>query len=710
MLWIWIWWWVARAWSQGLVEVGELELGTASAEAVEEAKQALVHRDFDRAAVLWGALAEAGGGTAARAAQAVALYEAGELGRARAVAEQVLAQQPDHLGAGNVLGLALVDGGRVAEGLQRLDATRARAEQAGAAGVVAMVQVNRGLALLDQGDATAARAAFQDGLARAEAAADPVTAAAAKEGLAAVDGLVGSDRGVGALLGKGAVAQARAEAERRANVAVTRRERVNAGLDLAAVLRAEGRLDTAAGKLEEVLREARASGMRREVAVALGQLGLVHALAGRFPLAADALRQAAEEARTGGYRVVEVDARCELGLVLVHLDRLGEAEAEQRAAGLLLAGMNYPQGVARQAELGGAIAAAKGDVRTADAALAQAIAWHEKLGRNLDAARVATQLAAAWRPADPAASQRWAERAHRLFAAAGEPLGPAHVALACALADARARRLPEALGGFATAAELAEKVGSDRGRTLAAISRENAARTLVMLGAGPDVARIAAEQGIDALVKRQAELKEAFDHYDQGLAAYSEGRYADARQAFAEARQGFERLGETAYAQRSRRAAAWSQYNAAVAMPTAQALPVWAQLVEETTQIDDPELYTRVYAAAALAAHALQQGDPLARLQECARMAERQGLRDVAARCHGAVAEQPGELEARARAARTAHAFAPGDPASVYALYVVAVDAFNEERYPLARELATLARPSAGALAAQLDEILASTR
>lgn len=708
---VWLWWlYFAQAWAQGLVEVGELELGSAPAEAVQEAQQALVRRDFERAAALWGALADAGGGEPARAAQAVAWYEAGELGRARAAAEQVLVKDPEHLMAGNVLGLALVDGGRVAEGLQRLDATRDRAEKAGAAGLVAMLQVNRGLALLDQGDAPAARASFQDGLARAEATADPVTAAAARQGLTAVAGLSGADQGVGTLLGKGSVSQARAEAERRAGVAVTRRDRIAAGLDLAAVLRAEGRLDTAAGKLEEVLRESRGSGMRRETAIALGQLGLVHSLAGRFPLAADALRQGAEEARGGGYRVVEVDVRCELGMVLVHLGRLEEADQEQRAAGLLLAGMSYPQGVARQAELGGAVAAARGDLKTADAALSQAVAFHEKLGRNLDAARVATQLAAAWRPADAATSQRWVDRASRLFAAAGDPLGPAHVALACALSDARAKRLPEALRGFADAAELAEKVGSNRGKTLAAISRENAAQTLVMLGAGEEVARIASEQGIEALVQRQAQLKAAFDQYDRGLAAYSERRYADARQAFVEARNGFEGLGETAYSARSRRAAAWSQYNAAVAMPTAQALPVWSQLVEETTQIDDPELYVRVYGAAALAAHTLGQGDPLARLQECARMAERQGLRDVAARCHGAVAERPGDLPARARAARTSHAFAPGDAASVYALYVVAVDAFNEGELPLARELATLARPAAGPLAPELDSILAATR
>lgn len=700
---------VSLARAQGLVDAGEITVATASVEALDEAREALAKRDFERAATLWGAIADAGGGARARAAQAVALYEAGELGRARAAAEQAIALDPGDLVAGNVLGLALVDGGRVAEGLTRLDTTRARAEKAGQAALAAQVQVNRGLALLDQGDAAGAKAAFTDGLARAQAAGDGPTAGAAQAGLVAVAGLGGTDTGVGAMLGKGQVAAARAEAERRAGAAVTRREKVNAALDLAAVARAEGRLDAAAGKLDEALRDARASGMRREVAMALGQLGLVHSLAGRYPLAADALRQGAEEAQAGGYRVIEVDLRCELGMTLVHLDRLGEAEEQQRAAGALLARMGYAQGVARQAELGGAIAAARGDTATASAALSEAVAHHERLGRSLDAARVATQLAAAWQARDPATAEKWATRAKALFAAAGDPLGPAHLSLARALADAKAKRLPQAMTGFAEAAKLAEAVGSNRGKALAVVARENAAQTLVMLGSGPEVARMAAEAGIEALVARQAQLDAAFGAYEAGLAAYGAGNYADARQAFTRARQAFEGLGEGAYAARSRRAAAWAQYNAAVSLPTAQSYPVWAQLVEETTHIDDPELYVRVYGASALAAHTLGQGDPGARLVECARMAERQGLRDIAARCHGAIAERPGDLATRAKAARTAHGFAPGDPAAVYALYVVAVDAFNEGDEKLARELATLARPAAGALGRQLDEILAAT-
>ena len=252
-------------------------------------------------------------------------------------------------------------------------------------------------------------------------------------------------------------------------------------------------------------------------------------------------------------------------------------------------------------------------------------------------------------------------------------------------------------------------MGGGRATAVARVAREDAAQTLVMLGAGQDVAKLAAEQGVGDLVKRQADLKAAFDAYDVGLASYTARQYAPARDQFVTARRAFEAMGETAYAQRARRAAAWAQYNTIVALPTAQAYPQWTQLVEETTHLDDPELSLRVYAAAALGAHALGQGDPRARLVECGRRGEQLGLPEIAARCHGALAERNGDLDERAREAKTAWSFAAADSASVYALYVVAVDAYNVGRMDLARELAQLARPNAGSLAGALDQILAET-
>jgi len=450
--------------------------------------------------------------------------------------------------------------------------------------------------------------------------------------------------------------------------------------------------------------------MTREVAVALGNLGLAQTLAGRHPLAADALRAGADKAREGGYRVVEVDLRCELGLALVNQGLVDDAEGEMRRAGALLADMDYPQGVARQAELGGRIAAMRGQTATATAALSQAVAWHEGLGRWMDAARVATGLAAALQPTDPAGAAKWGSRAEALFAKAGDPLGPAHVAMAKGLADARAKRLEQALADFAKAAEAAEKLGSGRGTAVARIARENAAQTLVMLGQTEDVARLAAQAGVSDLVERQVALKAAFTSYDAGLAAYDARDWSGARGKFQAAREGFEKLQEPGYAMRARRAAGWSVYNQTVALPAAQAYPAWSKLVEETAKLEDPELFARTYAAAALAAHTLKQGDPKDRLVECTRLAEKIALRDVGASCYGALAERDGDIEQRAKWAKAAFALDASEKAGVYALYAVSVDAYNAGRNDLALELATLARPNGGTLKKALDEIIAAAR
>jgi hypothetical protein len=705
MLGLWLSLLFGAAWaSGGLVETGEMDLTGTGADAVAAARVALDARRFEEAASAYGAIADAGGGPSARVAQAVALYEGGELRAARTAAEQALAKDPKNIAALNVLGLALVDSGAVATGIEKLEAARALATGAWKPRIF----VNLALAWLDRGEAERARVALQE--AQGLTAGDAALSVAVSDALAAVNGLSGKDQGVGPMLGRGDVKGARAQAEKASGGATTRRDRVLAGIQLAAVERAEGNLDASVRRLEGAIREAREAGMVREVAVAMGNLGIAQTLAGRHPLAADALRSGAAQARDGGYRVVEVDLRCELGLALVNQGLTDEAETEQRAAGTLLAGMDYPQGVARQAELGGRIAALRGDTATATRALSQAVSWHEGLGRWMDAARVATALSGALQPTDAAGAQKWATRAEGLFAKAGDPLAAAHVAMSRALADARAKHLDAALAGFARAAEAAEKAGGGRGSAVARIARENAAQTLVMLGQSEDVARLAAQAGVSDLLQRQVDLKKAFAQYDAGLAAYDARKWTEARSNFQSARQAFDTLSEPGYAMRARRAAAWSVYNQTVALPTAQAYPAWTQLVEETAKLEDPELFARAYAAATLGAHALKQGDPGDRLQECTRLASVAGLADVGARCHGALAERDGDLDARAGHARAAHALAAADRASVYALYVVAVDAYNAGRSPLALELGGLARPNAGALAASLEQVLAAAK
>ncbi len=692
------------------VEIGEIVVDASAADTVLEAQAFLAAGRFAEAAALYGALADAGGGAAARLAEAVAWYEQGEIHGARRAADEAVRLSPQDPAALNIQGLLRVDGGNVVGGIEALKASKAAAQAAGRKLSEARARVNLALAYADQGDSAAALEEASAASALATAEGDRGVLDAARAATAAVAALSGTDANVGALLGKGQIKSARASAEARLSAATTPRQELLASLDLAAVERAEGNLTEAATRLSAASRNARNRGLVREHAVALVDLGLVQSLGGLGGVAADTLRSGVRAAQAGGYRVVEVDARCELGLVLVHQGDVTGAEVEQRTAGTLLITMQYAQGVARQAELGGVIAAQRGDLTTATTVLRQAATYYAGRGRHLDAARARTALAGAWQQVEPATAARAAKEAEASFAAAGDALGPANVQLARALGDARAKRLSEALGGFARAASLAEAVGTGRGTALARVAREDAAAALVMLGHDADLAKLASQAGLGDLVERHRSLQAASAAYEAGLRAYDATRFEEARLLFVKSQTTFAALSEDAYAQRARRSAAWSAYNALVTLPAAVALPGWQALVDEAARLDDPELFARAYGAAVMTSVAQKVPALEARLKECTNLAERAALPSVGARCHGGLAEGDGELSARAQHARDAFRLDPDGTAGVYALYSVAVDAINSADLALALELATLARPRGGKLADALDQVIAAAK
>jgi tetratricopeptide (TPR) repeat protein len=689
------------------VELGELSVETSPADAISAASSALSAGRFAESGALYRALAEAGGGWQARLAEGVSWYELGSVHEARKAAEEAVRLAPDEPAAQNLLGLLYCESGDVARGIEVLKRAGALAKKQGRKATEARVLVNLSLARVDQGDAAGAAADADSAIALATEAGETDLLATAKGAKAAVEALAGTGSSVGHLLGKGQSSAARTRAEAAVKAAVSPRQQIAGALDLAAVERAEGNLDGAASRLAEASRKAREAGLVREAAVALVDLGLVQALGGRGGVATDTLRAAARNAGGGGYLVVEVDARCELGMVLAQNGDIDGAAGEQRAAGRLLAAMQYPQGVARQAELGGVIAAHKGDLATARSALTQAAGYYSGKGRNLDAARAATTLASAVQQASPGEAAAQAGVAEAYFRAAGDSLGPAHVQLARALGDARAKRLPEALAGFAAAAEKAEKVGGGRAAALAKVARADAAATLVMLGHGQDLARLAADAGLGDLVERQQAFAAAAAAYDGGVKAYAANDFAGARKAFGTAQEGFDALGETEYSLRARRSGGWAAYNALVLMPVAKAHPLWQTLVFEAAKLDEPELYARVYGAAVLAAVTQKVPDLRVRLTECVSLAQKARLPDVGARCLGALAEDPSlPLPDRARHAREAFALDLVGTAGPYALYAVAVDAYNAGDNALALELARLARPRAGTLLTSVDAVI----
>lgn len=143
-----------------------------------------------------------------------------------------------------------------------------------------------------------------------------------------------------------------------------------------------------------------------------------------------------------------------------------------------------------------------------------------------------------------------------------------------------------------------------------------------------------------------------------------------------------------------------------LALPPKEAVARWSALVQEVVELDDRELYVRSYGASVMAASKAGQTGLETRLSECVRLAEDIGLPDVSARCHAALAEAGGDLAARAQHARAAFAQNPAEAVGVYALYVVAVDAYNAGDMKLTLELARLARPKASELSAELDELI----
>lgn len=695
---------------EATVEVGEIVVAADAAETVTEATAALASGKFAAAADLYGALATAGGGAQARVGEAIALYELGDLRAARKAIDAALTLAPGEAGVLNVLGLIQVDSGALSEGIITLEGARKAAASQGRKASEARATINLALARVDQGDAAKADIEAEAALTLATALGDPELARAATGAKSALAGLSGGDKSVGVLLGTGQTGAARKSAEASLASAITKRQKLGATLDLAAVDRAEGRMDDASRKLVDAASQAREAGLVREQALALVDLGLVQGLVGKTGPAADTLRSAAKLAKAAGYRVVEVDARCELGFNLVRMSDLSSAEAEQRAAGTLLAGMEYPLGSARHAELGGLIAGRKGDVATAKSALGRATEFYQGKGRYLDAARAATELTGVLQATDEAAATTAAKNAESLFSKAGDSLGPAHVALARALAEGRAKRLEAALLGFARAAELAEAVGGGRGTSLARVAREDAAATLVMLGHDADLAALASKSGLGDLVKRQSAMSAAGGQYDAALAAYNTGKFDEAQTTFTDARTAFEALGEAEYALRARRSAAWSAYNGLVSKSAAAAAPGWKALVEETAKVEDAELYARAYGAAVAADHQVGGKDLSARANECIRVAGKANIGDVAARCHGVLAELDGDLKVRADHAREAFRLDVYGSSGVYALYSVAVDAYNAGDASLATELATLAKPRAGSLAPVIDEVLVAAR
>lgn len=698
------WWWVGGvvAAQEGAVVVPDasaMEVDASAGPLVEAAYSALADGRFAEAARAFGALADAGAGPVARYLHAMCWYEAGDL---RAAARAVVGVELPS--ARNLDGLIRLDAGDQAGGMAVLRSIDRAADPA----LGARVALNLGLAHIDRGETRAAEAVLSEALDLARSVGDDALERAVASNLAVVANLEGQPAttapsgadavllGVGEALRRGQPGAAREALG--SGPAGTDRERVAWELAAGALARAEGRLEDARRHLERALAVARQGGMARETAYALVSLGVTHSVAGRSALALELLEEAAAAAEDGGYRVLAVDARTEQGHVAVRTGDVARARAQLEAARQGAAGMQVPATQARLAELAGALAGAEGDPVGASAAYQDALRAYEARGWTADAARVATGLVGATTASGQA--ELWVKRAHELFRKAGDPVGPAHVALAEGLAWVRAEELDRALERFAAAVQAARAAGP-AGASVASVAQANAAQALVVLGASPEAARRAASAGLDGLegaVAHHERLVAAMADYDAGRQAFDGRRYAEAERRFREAETALRALGEEDYARRARLARLWAGANLALGRPAAEALPALGHLQSEASQTDDVELQVRLAVGASLAAWELGHDDPGPKVVAAAELAEARGFPDLAARCRAALAEGPEPLEQRAGHARSAYHLAPTASAAVYAMYAVAVDAYNAGELELAAALAGEVLPKAGAL------------
>lgn len=669
----------------------EITFETEAAPAVRDALAALSRGAFANAGSQFRALADAGGGARLRYLEAMAWYEAGELALA---AEALVLAAPDLPNDPNLLslrGLVLADQGRGTDALLMLDRARAATTDPP---TLARIALNQTLVHLDRGALDAAEATLAVARNKASGNADllaQVEASAAH--LAALRGQGPPPdplAQVGERLAKGDVAGAKLLIPTSSEPRVA----IQAAIATGSVARAEGRFADAERLLAKAAGDAAAHGLVRERAAALAQLGVVHGANNRWDVGRAALHQAVETVQGTSFAVLERACRIELARAEAHLGNLDRASRSLLAAGALRAADAASD--ASAAEVEALVAAKRGDRAAAAAGYERAMNAHEARGAWMDAARVGTsavELAASG--ADFGALDRVRARTLAAFRSAGDPLGPAHVGVAQGLGESTRKDLPAAMKTFSLAAKAAEAVGSERGKAVARIARENAAKTLAELTDDATMADQAKQWGLTELVAKYEAYERARSSYDEALAAYQAGRYEEAAQGFDVSVKALESLGEHAYGAVARRGRAWARFNAATRANAVDGYPIWQSLVEEGAMLGDGELRVRAMGAAALAAHELGRPEALRGLRAAATEAEGMGLRTVAGQCRAALAEAEPALADKVGAARRAFALLDGSAEGVYALYSVAVAAYEAESYALAIELASQALPRA---------------
>lgn len=691
----------------------EVVIETDATSAVEDAMAALADRRFEAAARAFAALADASGDPNLRYLEAVARYEGADLRLAERATRAGLARNPRHAPLLSLSGLVLADLGRGDEALAAFDGAEAGA--AGDVALLARVSLNRGLVRLDRGEAGLAEASLRKAQDLGRAAHDDGLVARATENLALVDQLRGRTSAGGDAIAVVSDKLRRGDVKgARAAVSTTpppdRRGAARHQIALASLARAEGRVSEALQRLDAATALASEGGLVREQAAALAQMGTILGAAGRHEVGLEKLQQAIGLVSGSSLRVNELAYRVEAGRIAVRLNDVAQADDQLSAAREAAVGNDDVLGQARLAELDGVVAGLRGDAVRAGASLDAAIKTWDTLGYVTEAARVAADRVEQEAAAGSARLRERVSAAEALFVRANDPLGPAHVAISEGLGHARRGAKAEALAAFVRAAERAEAVAAPRAADVAAIARQNAASLLVDGGMSAEAAAQASKSGLDGVVAREQAFRAAEAEFNAGVAAMNTKRWDEARDKFASAEKALGAIGEGTRAADARRARLWATFSAATDDPAVPALAIYRRVAEEATTVRDPELRARATAAVGLTAAELKLPDALGTLRAAAPLAEGASLGPIAGQVWASLAALEPKLSDRAVAARRAYDLRGADELGTWAMYAVAVDAYNEDHLELAEEIAVEILPKSGKLQPKVTEVLAAIR
>jgi tetratricopeptide (TPR) repeat protein len=660
----------------------EVEVEDSADVAIAAVFEAFADGEYNHAARLAEVLISAGGGDELKLVAVQARVALGEVRHAHTLIKEWGMDQSEDPRVLSVYGLVLVERGLGGLAEPILRNCIATADAQGEKNIVAHATLNLGLLSLDRAEASSARTHFERALSLARELGAVELQARAVQNIAAVDGLIGLGQGAGLLgevsshLSSGDIPAVRKAISQRSSDG--RRDEIVSLFATGVLHRSQGSLDSALFSLNRALMLAREGGLVRDTAMTLLEIGSVYLQAGRFAMADMVLEEASGALEGSSFVVMKTAAHLALGRSAVRLGHLSDAQRHLEAASV---SSDDVFGGIRYRELQASLWAANGERGKALVSLEATESTYVARHSYADAARVAcdrVRLVAAQNMDLTLVRAQAQER----FSAISDPRGPIHIAIAMGLGYADTQQFEQAVRAFSDAAKVGRRLGTTAAMQLVAVAEENLALSLRALGH-----TAAGTGGFKALLERHEQFEEARKAYSDGLTEYERSAFHAAMLAFHQALVMFEKLDEAAFAAQARKSRAWASLRVAAMLAPKEAFAELSALVEEVAGVDDSELLARVQGAQALSAARIPRKNAVTLLKAASRPLREQGVDDVAGLVFMELSLLEEDWDKRVKAADTALALLESGESAAYAMYSLAVDAFNEGDYASALAL-----------------------